>query len=333
MAYGLLVTGHNNTVCLNSDVKSMVYMGKATRITGTNLTLFPADLTGNRVEYIFWLNRTTNYPAAAGHRDITCTGYCNSGNSVNTLPNDNGCYTYSIESYSYPQVFVNTTNYNVTGIVLAIVDTGTTGPQGWPIWYIKLGVSYPVGWRDTALPYLSLYCFSPIPPTTSTNYGIATYDSAGNITFSNATKPLRIKDIISVNSISFSDPNNLTTISINHTRMANPVVSVYDMTKPSFLNIDFARYQWLRSFNLGNIAYGYNDYWGYCEDYAPTYGYLNQTFLIGGLRPNLTDTDIAFNLLGLDTTAYGCLRNPASSLGKYEQLPSYVPVIDGADYD
>jgi len=337
MAYGLETYGFNGSLSFNTDWPSLQYFGKATRVTGAGLTFFNND-SGN-------LRKTTNIPtgsynalssyAGTGVREIKAFGWCGNGTVGLTIPNDNGVYTYSIACPDYPQVFVYSSNQDISATILSIANSGTTS-GGMIVWYIKTIVSYPVGTRDAALPYLTFYCFSKIKDDPATGYGINTFDSSGRLTYSSSTKTLKVKDMVTITSTTLVTPANLGSLIINDTTSSTPVVAWNLMNKPSFLNIDWARYLWQQSFYMGNLAYGYDTTYGECENYGPMYCYFKQGFLIGGVRTNTGKTARIYGLSGIDVTEWGTTQTTdvGTSVQKIEaQFPVYIPIIDGADYD
>jgi hypothetical protein len=337
MAYGLETYGHNGSLSFNTDWPSLQYFGKATRVTGTGLTFFNNDSGSLRKRTYIpggTYNQLTSI-AGTGVREIVAQGWCGSGTVGFTIPNDNGIYTYSIACPESPQVFVYTSNQDVAATILSIINSGTTS-NGMIVWYIKIIVCYPVGMRDTALPYLTFYCFSKIKNDISTEYGINTFDSSSRLTYSSSVKTLRVKDMVTITSTSLPTPSNLGSLIINDTTSASPVVAWNVMSKPSFLNIDWARYLWQQSFYMGNIAYGWDSTYGSCEDYGPMYGYIKQGYLVGGVRANTGRSARIYSLAGIDLVDWGTTQRTdvGTSVQKIEaQFPVYLPIIDGADYD
>jgi hypothetical protein len=337
MAYGLETYGHNGSLSFNTDWPSLQYFGKATRVTGTGLTFFNND-SGSLRKRTYIPGNTYNQLtsiAGTGVRQIVAQGWCGNATVNLTIPNDNGVYTYSIACPESPQVFTYTSNQDISATILSVVNSGTTS-AGMIVWYIKIIVNYPVGMRDAALPYLTFYCFSKIKNEPATDYGINTFNSSGILTYSSSVKTLRVKDMVTIASTTLTNPANLGSLLINDTTEANPVVPWNLMSKPTFLNIDWARYLWQQSFYMGNIAYGYDTTYGECENYGPMYCYFKQGFLVGGVRPNTSRTARLYGLSGIDVTEWGTTQTTdvGTSVQKIEaQFPVYIPVIDGADYD
>jgi len=187
--------------------------------------------------------------------------------------------------------------------------------------------------REAALPYVSIYCFSTIPNTSTANYGMAMYNSAGELSFnSNAYKALKIQDLITLNSVTFPT-GQLDSFTMSLTTSSSPVTSVYSVAKPSFMNVDFGRYGVSTSLYLASL----NRDQGYpqgCRNPGGFAANFNQPFLVGGMY--LNGSVITATLHGMDLIGYGCVDSSGSSTSlsiNLTKTPTYIPVINGADYD
>lgn len=326
MAFGLNAYGHNSSIAISSDIPSMVFVGKATRVTGTGLTYYAADEPGN-----YW-DRGVLYPAAAGHRDIYCrvSSYCGTSFMITlTMANDNGVFTYAIESLNKPMIFINSTHVDVYATVFGIANSGTIGPNGNTIWHIKVCVSYPVGWRESSLQYLSVYCFDKIPNQAGSGYGMAVYDASGKVTFSSAYKPLKVKDIVQLTAT--NNPANLEDLLITKSYLTNPVTPMFSINKPAFLNVEWGRYKRFSSYSYRACTL-FNPY-GQCVQCGTFYAVWNQTFVTGGINVNAANNDLVVNLIGQDIDGRNSSGASQNYYTKYEAIPTYIPVISGADYD
>jgi len=337
MAFGLTSTGANNSLSFNTSWPSLQYYGKAYRVTGTGLTYFPIDSPNKQKASNIQLgtyNVESNY-AGTGFKRVTVTGWCGGTTLTLTIPNTSGVFTYAIATPDYPQIFINSTNESVTGVVISINNSGTIS-DGMPVWYVKMLVGYPDGWRESALPYLTLYCFAKVRNQSQPGQGLNVFLSDGSLSYTSNTKTMKVKDIITISSTTLPVPTDLGSLLINDTTSPTPVVAWNMMAKPSFLNVDWGHYLWRQSFNTGNIAYGWDETYGECESYGPVYSNFEQGYIIGGVRLNTSKTARIYGLQGLDAVSYGSTftSNPGNLITKKENpFPIYIPIIDGADYD
>jgi hypothetical protein len=337
MSFGLEVKGHNNSLLFSSGWSSLAFVGKAAW-TGAN-SFFPADHQSYQ-----WRRNFGPFGAGIFNAPISGTGVkqffahaetfnCGYITVTFNTPDDNGCFEYEVYSPGYPTIFVNTTNTNVSAIVLGVYKTGVTNASGWYKWIIKLGVGYPSGLRSSALTYLSLYCFSNMYDTVG-SYGLKVWNENSNIVFNSEVKPVKVQDIVTITSTTLSNPSDLSTLVFNKTTLANPKTSVYSVPKPAFLNLDWARY------NVDN-----NQYAGVLNRLAgpPTQCVFltqvgisySQKFLAGGLRVNSAGSDLILGLFGLDITdgVITASTSNTDTVTKTELLPINIPVINGSDYD
>jgi len=324
MSFGLAAYGFNSTISISSDSASMVFVGKAARITGTGLTYFPGDEA----------TRVVRCNAAGGTLAV-CGGA--SFANISLKPSDNlGIFTYEISAPTKPAVFVSSTNVSVFGSIYGIASSGLTAPNGWPVWYIKVGVSYPLGLRTGALPFLSIYCFTRIPDTPPIGHGIAVFNGAGVPTFSSAYKPLRIKDIVRL--VSTSSPASLSNLVITKSYLSTPVVPTLQVVKPAFLNVDWGRYNVKTIQNIGLytcVRYSLINGQMICVQCGYAHSSWEETFVTGGINVNSQRTDLIVSLVGQLPGTVQCSGGSGNSVTytKSEALPAYVPVIDGSDYD
>jgi len=315
MSFGITAYGHDNSVSLSSEVPAMVFMGKATRVTGTGLTFYGYD---------------------QGATSVTClsgSSACGPGQTITMrMADDNGVFTYSIESPNKPTVFINSTSTDIYGTVFGIASTGSYGVNGWPIWYIKICISYPLGTREAALPYINVYCFDKIPNESTTGNGIAVYDGSSKLTFSSQYKPLKVKDIVLLSST--DNPTELQDLKINKSYLSNPVTPMFQIVKPAFLNVEWGRYVDYNSIAHYGCTLTVCDPWCRCVRCGYRYNRYNQTFVTGGINVNSANNDLVINLIGQQPGTVECgTSSPVNYFTKNERLPIYIPVISGADYD
>ncbi len=340
------MNGHDNNICFDSDYKSLVFVGKATRITGSGLTYYPKDAASwSYTQNLYQGGSSFSYVGGTGVRSVTCTGCAGNGlpfsrGATATLPDDNGYYTYSIACLTKPVIFeYSSSPDNITINILSVVNSGTSS-GGLTVWYIKVALSYPSGFRESALGHANLYCFSTIPNNPTSSYGMAMYTASGELSFNSTIyKPLRLMDLVTINSVSFPTGylTNQNSLLMNLSTSPSPVTSVYSVAKPSFMNVDWGRLFTQTYLYNGNLNLGHSEYDG-CKDDAAISMRFNQAFICGGLYLNSARTQIFSTFMGLDIVGYGC---DAGVLANYSQLitntkiktPTYIPVINGADYD
>jgi hypothetical protein len=310
MSFGLTALGKNNSISLSSEVPALVFVGKASRVTGTGLTFFPFD---------------------AGATSHSCfSGGCGGLSITLRAPNDNGVFTYSIASAGEPIVFISTTNFDVTATVIGLAATGQTNSAGLPIWYIKLCVSYPLGLRENALPFLDVYCFDRIPNTTQTGNGLTVFDSTGRLTFSSSFNPLRVKDIVQFTAS--TSPTNLADIIYTRSTLADPVQSVFAVPKPAFLNLDWGRYIVSSRLAYNTCTTQVCDPFCRCIRCGTVFAGWRQTFITGGLRLDNARENVVVSLVSQSLDSFSC-SSSATGYTKRERFPISIPVINGADYD
>jgi hypothetical protein len=328
MSYGITAYGHDSSISISSDIKSMVFMGKATRIAGTNLTYHLSDTPGNVY------NTYRLQPAPTGHRDVRCSVslQCNSSEPYLTavFPNEVSIYTYYIDSPNIPIVFINSTNQYIFANVVGISNSGISGANGWTRWYFKICISYLNGLRDGALPSVNIYCFDKIHTNVTSGNGINIYDSSSTITFSSEYKPLKIKDVVKISGS--STPGSLDGIIYDVSYLTNPVQSAVSLSKAAFQNVDFGRY-------ITSLSFGYTtcvsfNYFGNCVQCGTNYIHIKQMFINGGININSANNGLSFNLLSQDVLERKCSQgSPISGYVKNENFPIFIPVINGAEYD
>jgi len=339
MSFGIKVKGHLDSILINTDWKSLVFIGKATP-KGSG-SYYPADQQSYQ-----WVRNFGPYLPTQSEGPISGTGVSqfiaraettNCGfYTVNlTTPNDNGYFVYQIDSPSYPHLFCHTTSQFVVANILGVVQVGT-GINGWPKWDITVALGYPEGSRSTAQSHITIYCFSSVYNTNTTN-GVRVFDSAGSVVFNSDLKPLKVRDVVTINSTHLADPNNLSSLIVNDTTMSSPVTNIYSISKPSFLNVDWGRYTIATQKYLG-ILYRLVMYVGGATACEPTFHpsiVYNQDFIASGLRLNDSRTARIYSMLGLPVSNGSIIESTVNTTNiiEYAQFPTTIPVIDGADYD
>lgn len=352
MTYGINLYGFRNSISISSEFKNMVFRGKATRVTGTGLTYYPADDPGIRSTYQFPAPPSISYSStgiAGRYENRAFRSSCGTEQfAFSNLVKDNGFFTYSIESPLVPHVFFNTSNPDTRGTVLSVNDTGAVGPNGFPIWYIKVLVTFLAGTAEaTFLPHLTLYCFSDmVPSETDSTYGVSVFKSDGSPSFLSNKKPLLIKDYVTITGS--NNPPNLAGLIYTRSFSDNPVQSVFSISKPGFMNIDFARYEtfgylgWVLSGNyrIDSFVPRNSD----CSGLWAVYRWLKTKYITGGVSKNIYNSDIVFSIvahehnLGLSYFDFYLRYDPGTRLPnqdivKYENFPVTIPIIDCEFYD
>lgn len=365
MTFGLKLFGANNSLPISSFAKTMVFRGKGFRLFGANSTFYPADTIGTD-SFVNGQYQSPGYtvsyaPGAAGKlRHYARDGF--SGNLTNWFDGvairNIVVMTYQLESQGLdqPTVFINSTNPDVTGSIQTISLSFTFG--GYSVWRARVNVGFPVGLSDAEIgSSLTLYCFSPITEfDIQSGYGLRTFTANGELAYSSELRPLRAKDYVTITGS--STPANLADLIYAREFCQNPEKSVFSMTKPAFMNVDFARYGWSDTpytpywpylFTYTNNTY---IYWRYCVvyDFATTGVTVKNgelSFNLSAINAKIEPFDITvlppnrFWKNQADTSALKWfeLWPPASSRSaqyityKHEMFPCTIPIIDGADYD
>ncbi len=334
--YGIKVTGFNQNLCISSNEKSLIYAGKPTFVSA----YYPYDDPG--VKFIRQRNGGT-WEEAVGSPRREIWVYSDFYSCVNKgwnrdLTDTIGFFTYHIYSKVEPLVFIYSQS-GVAATVIGIEATGSTDPvTGFNQWAIKVAVGYPAGVRSGALSDMDLYCFDEVNTESldSDTWGIELYKS-GEVTFSTRAKPLVIKEIVEVSSLT-------TALEMTTTTLERSKSDLGSLSKQAFLSVDFARYDhyytdgaqqigtresylvwtgtgYIVKYKCGNKI----NYWPSWKVYG----------LFGGLTYNDTTQDIDAGAFEMDVISMDAVTSaPASGITDvYHSLPAYIPVIDGANYD
>jgi len=165
MAYGLLVTNDDGDVLIDSDFMHYHFLGKYTH------------------------SSVTQIPDISGGSDSSVTVAGNSPNEnkgMQNMPSKGEIYIYSVpvNGSKPPMCFIKPTSTGSGAPYTAIVLTKQVSTN-WEIRVFQSTVT-------SASPVL--YCFSPLSQvsnSTSTTYGLKTFNSSGVVTFDSRFKPLR----------------------------------------------------------------------------------------------------------------------------------------------
>lgn len=370
MTYGIKIRGLNNSIPISSFGASLIFRGKAQRVTGTGMTYYPADQFPlcTAVEafydtYSYQVRRfsgtTYSYyqgsvPAAPGKvvligaalNTAIGTSIANGERAEATYQRNVAIFTYKIVAPTMPIVFFHTSSSDTRATVVSVTPNGTEG--GAPVWYIKVSIGFLAGTAEaTFASHLTLYCFSKVVNSDfSASFGVRTFDAHGNPAYSSELKPLRAKDYVTLTAT--DTPTNISNMIITREFCPTPEISMFSMSKPSFQNIDFARYG---SRVIGNNVFGFNylsiglGYIGGRNRYLNFLMHLESHIAAGGV--NIKNGELNFGLTVVDaewvpfdfTISASQPMRPSQSLPsqyisyKRELFPCTIPVIDGAEYD
>jgi len=340
MTYGIKLLGHNNSLPVSSVSPALAFRGKATRITGAGMTYYPAD---SGYDFYFRSNYFGN-----SYDTLTVAGtpgiykfYAGIYNSAvaprydlkftASIPREIIVVTYRIVCPSIPTVFCNTISHTTKASVLGISQNGTSG--GIPVWDIKTSISFPLGLvESTLISYITLYCFSEVVPADSTSsFGISAFSGTGQMTFTSDVKPLKIKDYVLFTSS--TTPPSLQDTIYTRSFSPNPETPTLSIAKAGFMNSDFGRYD-SRQYILQGWVSRSDGYWFYNAYMTTKYATAGLAVTPGG------ELDIALNAIKYEMSvgeiATSGAQTPSASpvtTSKLEAFPTYIPVIDCADYD
>jgi len=332
MTYGITIQGYNEYSCLTSHGKNLVYMGKATRMTGTGTETYPRDFQGQSKLYYTTNHASTDNTSTTGQRKLTCrseTGSCSYSTYDIRLTDDFAYWKYELNATSNPTLFIYTSHDDVQCGILGIKDVGAGTPSGYRKYEILVSVAYPDGWRTTADSYIEIYGFSEMPDYTPTGHGLAIYDENGDLAYHGDKKPAMVKDILSITAISGDWDNVVVTTAF----LANPPTAVTAMGKPAFMWKDWATPE-RDQYNQYTVE-GWDSYHGECDGHYTYTAHYSMRYVSSGFGLAADDT-LIINIQGTDYDIWTC--GNASGLTdtvdwNHAEFPLYVPVIDGADYD
>jgi hypothetical protein len=351
MTYGLTTTGLNNSLPISSYSSSLVFRGKAYRVTGTGLSYYPAEQPGTDVYFTTYIgggnsgSYTVDYATGlTGQvRGIQRTISTFGGGTqtvllfTSTAVKDIGVFTYRIICYSKPTVFSSSTSPTTKAGVLSIVQNGTS--SGVPIWDIKINVAFTLGTAENVfLSYIELYCFSETHLTDSIGgYGLQSFKQDGSIAYTSTSKILRISDSVTLTAA--SNPPNIADMIYTRTYNPNPETSMFSLAKPGFLNVDFSRY------NYRQFAYNHQQIsGGSTRVYYKMWWWLDTKIINTGVA--IKNGELDFSLSVIDATSVVQVYSTSSSssplvappytqqiIDRQEIFPITIPVIDCTLYD
>jgi hypothetical protein len=254
----------NNKLIASIDEPNMVFMGKATY----DSTVFrTAEVPSGGKSYVlqnentYTLNATyvggdlfscfgtlaggpAEYLDATGQfrmRSYTGPGTCAPGFYGNQcylvdfrVRNEVSVVKYTIYSQNEPLIFIHNIN-GKSGNVASVAASGVFNPQGLQRWDIIIVANYPLG-NTILAEQLEVYCFARVPSIAPTGYGLAMWNSSGQVTHNSNYKPLAIRHIATVNSINF---NTYGSESINTT--VSDSANFATLAKPGFASVDWFR--------------------------------------------------------------------------------------------
>jgi len=337
MAYGLNFEGKLGNSCFSDATPSMVFMGKATKTSNygvrtgyqSDITLDTYNITSGHYRCSSMTQTTMNYAANGGNSlalknkvgNHYHLGWCYSGGSCGcgfsgntytnseSFPDNARTLDYEIESYDKPIIFIY---YNSPGsyggLVVKVVDKGTTGPRGYPVWTITVLLYYgAVGQSATAADQITLYCFSEIPPSySSSNWGLHIKNSSNQTMFHSDWSPCHIRELMTITT--GTDPT---------TDFASSLLDPSGASMPSkacYLSQDWGR---LYSYTL--FALGGGDV---------RFEYMN--FPASVQHVSGDDFTAHFGQIGISDYTY----TTSTKSVEFKGASTVVwPIINGADYD
>lgn len=361
MSYGLNCFGNNDSILFSTLAPVLFFRGKGVRKTGSGLTYYPADEPGHRLSWndgaVFFNITVDDFGGSPGVSQVTkvssggsfeggsCLGGGSSTGPTATLQRTVVYTTWSITAPTKPIVFINTLNNAIKSSVVGIVQNGGVYPN--LLWDVLLVTGFPLGTSEaTIVAATSIYAFSePVVEDLSEDYGIRVFDANGDPTFSVDRKTLVIKDFVTITGS--TTPANIANIIYSRTFAPNPTESVFDIAKPGFLNVDFARYSW-RQYVTNNIqrpTFTVDSSFGnQCGYFHVANLFVDQEFITAGVSKNNANNDLDFSLVSVrnrwsvEYQGYLFQNGSASGgsnsiLSKNENFPITIPIINCADYD
>lgn len=253
MSYGALFKGKDNNSCFSDSASSIVFMGKAVNTGVYGPSIF--DRGGSvvlRKEPPFdfqYIIETANSGAVNGilmfpYRDANVGEVNVQGGTYYPAEVADRSDTareviFEVESYSNPIIFTRYSDPQVQGgLVVKVVDNGTTGPRGWPNWNISVWLfTLNVGNFSAAADSLEFYCFGRIPSdyTNNTGFGMVIKNNKSETMFHSDFKPARIKEIMNITTGVDPDINFSSSL-------LDPTGSVINtMSKVAYLSQDWGR--------------------------------------------------------------------------------------------
>jgi hypothetical protein len=165
VGYGLLITNNDGDVLIDSDYPHYHFLGKYTH------------------------SSVTQIPDVSGGSDASVTAGGNSPNQnkgMENMPSKGEIYVYSVpvNGANPPMCFIKPTSTGSSAPYAGIILTKQSGTN-WEIRVFQSTVT-------SASPVL--YCFSPLSQvsnSTSTTYGLKTFNSSSVVTFDSRFKPLK----------------------------------------------------------------------------------------------------------------------------------------------
>jgi len=351
--FGFKALGHNNRPLLFGDGSTLAFRGKASFVAGS--AFYPADAPGNQNHFRVWFRTTSwdtyhtfnssNLHEARVVQVGTATGTTNTVMVSGRQQKNIGVFTYRIVCHNTPVVFFHTTNHLTKGTLLSIIQNGTS--NGASVWDLKVMVTFPLGEAESVfLPRLTLYCFSEFHVSDLQGHGIAIYRSNGSVAYSSSIKVLEIENYVQIASSHI--PNTLSNITYNLSFSPDAKQNIFSMSKPGFMNIDFARYKFAEFVPFGlywTVPVAYLGFWdgrhhGYSFHIFSDSEVINGGFAVNGsnLDFSLSVIDVNFSFRNIAYTHDTAHSPPPPSITyildyKREIFPTVIPVIDCTLYD
>jgi hypothetical protein len=314
MSYGAMFKGKDNNVCFSDQTPSIVFMGKA-----INTGVYGPDVRTRGGSYAYrystgWASyqfdnmysQTVGGVPNQSYREINADGGSGGGTGYIDRIDQARKVTYSVESYEKPVIF---TRYispaTMGGLVVKIIDNGSTGSRGWTNWNIEVWLFYSSpGQHVAAANSMEFYCFSKIPAgyTSTADVGLSIKDAVGDVMFHSDYAPAKIQEIMEITT--GTNP----AVDFSSTLLDSSGAVFSSMSKPAYLSQDWGRL--VQTFGGGMSSFEYHQ-----TPYSIRY--------VSG-----DDFIASFGNATLHQFAF------SSASDSFIGAPNIVfPVIDGADYD
>jgi hypothetical protein len=344
MTFGIAALGLNNSLPISTFSKALVFRGKATRVSGAGLSYYPADVAGidtmvttyfggpNEGQFqVEEIAGIVGFVRGIG-RTISIFG---GGTQVRevfraSVTRDIGVFTYNVVCYGKPVLFVNSTSPSTKAGVLSVAQVGVV--SGVPLWDIKLSVSFSLGTAESVfLSHITVYCFSATHSTDSVGgYGIQAFMEDGSLAYTSTSLTLVVVDYVSLTAS--TTPDNIADIIYTRNFSPEPMVSMFDIAKPGFMNIDFARYTWRQYATSFRHNSGGQDFY--------TWWWVDSKIINTGVSVANGELDFSLSVVDARATPQVFSRTSFSQppytqkiMAKSEVFPAIIPVIDCAMYD
>ena len=346
MSFGINLGGRNNSLVATTNGKNFTFRGLATyqsvslpvnALNGVdNYVVFQGRFPSQNEAPPYLMGPFANGTATSRfiQREVRPSGLVDTVRATISAQNTLSVLLYTIVAPGEPVVFINTNTVSTKCVVSSIRQNGTSA--GVPIWEIQVSVGFLVGTSTaTIVSQLSLYCFSEFFASEgATGHGLNIYTGTTELAFSSNARALTIQDFVEVTSS--SSPVNIADMIYTRNFSANPSTPTLSISKPGFLNTDFARYHWRQQVSNFDFFYGF-----------PNRQFLvnvraDQRIISSGVARSVADLDFGLSVFDAELTGtvtqipftFTLPPLPANFIiSKSESFPVKIPVINCSDYD